>query len=72
VFSALKRIDDLWLYQLDREREETKKTIERLELVTSLLTLANTELDMMKGTIDRIVEDYPKKHSSKCISLQYT
>jgi hypothetical protein len=54
--------------QLDKEREETKKTIERLELVTSLLTLANTELDLMKGTIDRIVEDYTKKHSTKSSS----
>jgi hypothetical protein len=57
--------------QLDKEREETRKTIEKLELVTSLLTLANTELDLMKGTIDRIVEDYTKKHSSKTADSEY-
>lgn len=66
-----KKIDDFiklisgFQTMLDKEREETRKTIEKLELVTSLLTLANTELDLMKGTIDRIVEDYTKKHSSK-------
>jgi hypothetical protein len=49
---------------LDKEREETRAVVGRLELVTGLLALANTEMDSLKINIDKLVEEH-KRSSNK-------